>query len=151
MGRRVKLLRRHRREKKKEKEQDKSSASNPQVASTLLMRRAALGQELRDFQSLLLAAIRRSTFFPKEALKEQRHGQVMVAFTINKEGQLSQVQVASSSGCQILDNAAVEIMRKASEKFPSFPASLNRESLGYTVPIRFKDKPGDTSSRGIPD
>ncbi|MBI5251236.1 MAG: energy transducer TonB [Desulfomonile tiedjei] len=134
-------------EKKKEKQQDESSASNPQVASTLLMRRAALGTELRDFQSLLLAAIRRATFFPQEALKDKRHGQVMVAFTISKDGQLSRVEVKTSSGSQTLDDAAVEIMRKASEKFPLFPASLSRETLDYTVPIRFKEKRGEEPSR----
>ena len=64
----------------------------------------------------------------------------MVAFTISKDGQLSRVEVKTSSGCQTLDDAAVEIMRKASEKFPSLPASLDRESLDYTVPIRFKEK-----------
>jgi periplasmic protein TonB len=134
-------------QKKKEKEQDESSASNPQVASTLLMRRAALGNALRDFESLLLAAIRQATFFPQEALKEKRHGQVMVAFSIDKDRKLSRVEVVTPSGCQILDNAALEILRKAAEKFPSLPAFLDRECLDYTVPIRFKEKRSDGASR----
>jgi periplasmic protein TonB len=123
-----------------EKKQEDSAASNPQVASNLNLHRAALGTELRDFQSLMLAAIRRATFFPQEALKDKRHGQVTVAFTINKDGKLDRVEVVETSGCPVLDHAAVEIMRKASEKFPSLPASLNRDSLNYTVPIRFKEK-----------
>lgn len=129
-------------EKKQEKEPEESSESNPQVASTLHMRRAALGKELRDFQALLLAAIRQATFFPKEALKERHYGEVKVAFTIAKDGQLSRVEVVTPSGCQILDDAAVEILHKAAEKFPSLPSFLNREDLNYVVPIRFKEKRG---------
>jgi protein TonB len=127
-------------EKKQEPEQEESSLSNPQVASTLHMRRAALGSAMRDFESLLLAAIRQATFFPHEALKKKRHGQVTVAFTLDEDRKLARVAVIESSGSQVLDDAAVEIMRKASEKFPSLPAVLNRESLSYTVPIRFKEK-----------
>jgi len=127
-------------QEKKKEEQEKSSASNPQVASSALTRRAALGSSLHDFESLLLAAIKQSVFFPREALKERRHGQVIVAFTIDKDRRLSSIEVTSSSGCKILDKAAVEIIRKASEKFPSLPASLNRDNLSYTVPIHFKEK-----------
>ncbi|AFM23447.1 energy transducer TonB [Desulfomonile tiedjei] len=127
-------------EKKKEPEKEESSASLPQVASTLHMRRAALGNAMRDFESLLLAAIRQATFFPQEALKERRHGQVMVAFTIDRDRKLARVEVVGTSGCQILDNAAVEIMYKASDKFPSLPGFLDGESISYTLPIRFKEK-----------
>lgn len=127
-------------EKKKEAQKEESSASLPQVASTLHMRRAALGNAMRDFESLLLAAIRQATFFPQEALKQRRHGQVMVAFTIDKDRKLAKVEVVGTSGCQILDNAAIEIMYKASDKFPSLPGSLDGKSLSYTLPIRFKEK-----------
>jgi protein TonB len=127
-------------EQKKTEEKNASSASTPQIASTMLMRRAALGKELRDFQSLLLAAIRQATFFPQEALKEKRHGQVMVAFTIGRDRKLARVEVVVTSGCQILDDAALEIVRRASEKFPSLPAAANQESLTYTVPINFIER-----------
>jgi protein TonB len=127
-------------EKKQEPEKDESSASLPQVASTLHMRRAALGSAMRDFESLLLAVIRQSTYFPQEALKERRHGQVMVAFTIDKDRRLARVEVVGTSGCQILDDAALEIMRKASDKFPALPGFVNEEGVSYTLPIRFKEK-----------
>jgi periplasmic protein TonB len=129
-------------EKAKEKKQEDSAASTPQVASSLNLRRAALGSELRDFHSLMLAAIRRCTYFPQDALKDKRHGQVMVAFALDKEGKLTKVEVVETSGCQALDDAALEILRKASEKFPALPVSVNRDSLNYTVPIRFKEKNG---------
>ncbi|AFM28054.1 energy transducer TonB [Desulfomonile tiedjei] len=133
-------------EKPRKKEQDDSSASKPQEASNRHMCRAALGKELRDFQSLMLAAIRQATFFPRDALKEKRHGEVMVSFTINRDGKITRVEVVGQSGCAALDDAAKEIIRKASEKFPAFPASVNQDSLAYTLPILFKEKRSGTSS-----
>ncbi len=127
-------------EKKPDKEQDESAASTPQVASSAYMRRASWGNEMRDFQTLLLAAIRQATFFPKEALKERRHGQVVVAFTISRDGTLSRVRIVTPSGCIHLDKAATEIVTKAAGKFPPFPTFVDRESLDYTVPILFKEE-----------
>jgi len=137
-------------EKKLEHEQEESSASNPQVASTLQMRRAALGSELRDFESLLLAAIRQATFFPQEALKEKRYGQVTVAFTMDKDRKLTRVDVLVTSGCRVLDDAALEIVRKASERFPSLPAVATQESLTYNVPINFIERRSPGSAKSTP-
>lgn len=136
-------------EKQPNKDKEDSVASLPQVASSAQKRRAAWGNELRDFQTLLLAAIRQATFFPKEALKERRHGQVVVAFTINRDGKLSNVQVVGPSGCVHLDSAATEIINRASAHFPPFPLLVERESLEYTVPILFKEKRNAESSRRV--
>ncbi len=135
-----------RQEKQPDKKQDESVASTPQVASSAYMRRASWGNEMRDFQTLLLAAIRQATYFPKEALKERRHGEVVVAFTISRDGTLSAVRIVTPSGCIHLDNAATEIITKAAAKFPPFPSFVDRESLNYTVPILFKEKRGLTAT-----
>lgn len=134
-------------EKQPKKDTEDSVASLPQVASSAQKRRAALGNELRDFQTLLLAAIRQATFFPKEALKERRHGEVVVAFTVRKDGKVSRLEVVGPSGCVHLDAAATEIVTKASAHFPSFPALIGCDSLDYTVPIMFKEKRGQETVR----
>ncbi|MCA1960774.1 MAG: energy transducer TonB [Desulfomonile sp.] len=136
----------HEPEKKQLKEQEVSQTSLPQTASNPLMRRTALGRELHDFQSRVLAAIRQSTFFPLEAARARRFGQVTVAFTINRDGTLSAVRVVASSGCPELDDAAQEILRRASKIFPSFPAGSREEGLAYTVPIHFREKRSSGSS-----
>lgn len=126
--------------------QEDSSKSSPQAASDPYMRRAALGKDVRNFQSLLLAAIRQATFFPREAVKQRRHGEVVVSFTINRDGSLARIAVVGSSGSATLDDAALDIIRKASEKFPKFPASVSLGSLDYTVPILFKEKRSDEAA-----
>lgn len=124
----------------KEKEKEKSSASLPQIASNAQMRVAGLGKDVHDFQSKVIAAIRQATFFPLKALKHRRHGEVTVAFVINRDGTVSSVEVVSSSTCAALDGAAREIITKAAKTFPTFPASVREESLRYTVPIYFKPR-----------
>lgn len=136
-------------QKKPKEDQKDSTASDPLVASDRHMRRSSLGEDLRDFQSQLLAALRQSTFFPQEALKGKRHGEVTVAFTINRSGTVTSVRVVLSSGSEVLDDAAQEIVRKASKYFPAFPAWVREERLNYTVPIHFKEKRSPKSQRTI--
>lgn len=136
-------------QEKPKEEQEESLASDPSVASDLHMRRSSLGQELRDFQSRLLAALRQSTFFPQKALKGKRHGEVTVAFAINRNGTVTSVRVVVSSGCKILDDAAQEIVRKASTSFPEFPACVREERLHYTVPIYFRKNRSPHAPRAL--
>lgn len=124
-----------------------SIASDPTTASNAHMRATSLGKEIRDFQSKIRAAIRHATFFPKKALRQRRHGQVVVSFTIQRDGRLTGVSVAQASDCAALDEAALEIIRKAAEKFPAFPAGVSEESLEYTVPILFREKKSSETSR----
>ncbi len=134
-------------EKQVQPKKESSTASSPKVASNPHMRATSLGREIRDFQSKILAAIRHATFFPKKALKQKRHGQVVVSFTIKRDGTLVGVAVAEPSGCEALDDAAGEIIRKAADSFPRFPAAIGEESLKYTVPILFREKKSSGSSR----
>lgn len=135
------------REKSHVAEKETSTPSSPKTASNPNMRATALGKEIRDFQTKILAAIRHATFFPKKALKRKRHGQVVVSFTIRQDGTLADVAVVEPSGCEALDDAAGEIIRKASERFPAFPAAVREESLEYTVPILFREKKSSGSTQ----
>lgn len=128
-------------------QRETSTLSTPKVASNPHMRATSLGEDIRDFQSKILAAIRHATFFPKKALKQKRHGQVVVSFTIQRDGSLTGVSVAQASDCVALDEAALEIIRKAAEKFPAFPTGVREESLEYTVPILFREKKSSETSR----
>ncbi len=126
--------------KEPEKEQKDSTPSTPQVASERQKRRAALGRDLRDFHSLMMAAIRQSTFFPQDAARKRHHGEVIVKFCLTLEGKLTFVEVVKTSGSSSLDEAAKEIIRKAVQKFPPVPTGLQPDDLHYTLPILFKSK-----------
>lgn len=123
-----------------EKKEEKSIESVQSIASDIKKRKTALGRDIQEFQARLLAAIRQATFFPQQALRENRHGEVTVSFVLNRDGTLSSIQVTNSSGTEILDEAAREILRRAAKTFPPFPPSVLDETLAYTVPIHFRER-----------
>ncbi len=123
-----------------------SAPSTPQVASVQQQRRAALGQESRDFQSLLLAAIRQAAFFPHDAIRKKHRGEVVVRFSISPEGKLSLLEICRTSGSSTLDEAAKEIIQRAVKNFPNVPAGTEQRDLSYTIPIRFQEKRSKGSS-----
>ncbi|MFH0825510.1 MAG: TonB family protein [Pseudomonadota bacterium] len=136
-------------EKPVEKEKEKSTESTPQTASDAQVSRTTLGREIKEFQARLLAAIRQATYFPQQALNENRHGEVGVTFVINRDGTLSSVRVTNSSGNSLFDEAAQDILRRASKAFPAFPASIGKDSLQYDVPIHFQAKKTADAKRNV--
>jgi protein TonB len=117
-----------------------SVASLPSTASAERRFIPAAGQGGEAFESMVLSAIRASIFFPKQAAQERQHGEVVVAFAVNRDGSVSGLSIAKSSGFAILDEAAFKIIQKAAKKFPPFPDRLSMDALHYVVPILFKEK-----------
>lgn len=114
-----------------------SAASLPQIASNPSRFKAAKGQDLADFRSRIVSAIREASFFPKEAAKRRQHGETTVAFSLTRDGSVEDVRIVKPSGLKSLDDAALEIVRKASAGFPPFPPAITQDRLSYVVPIIF--------------
>lgn len=75
--------------------------------------------------------------YPSAARKFSMEGTVHLAFTILSNGKIESVEVTRSSGCEILDQAAVLAIKNAAP-FPPFPKSIRRESLRIELPLAFK-------------
>ncbi len=119
--------------------------SVPSVASAPRVMIPATGSEASDFRASVLSAIEEVAFFPKKALQQGRHGQVVVQFTIHREGSITDLTLVKHSGSEELDLAALRIIQRASEKFPHFPEQFSRESVSYEVPIVFKAKSSESN------
>lgn len=115
-----------------------STESTPQVASAATRAHVNSGKDLILFRDRVLDAIRQSIYFPKKAWRKRLHGEAAVAFVIDRSGKLVEAKLVRSSDEQIFDQAAVEIVKKASEKFPPIPGSYRGETIRYVVPIAFK-------------
>jgi periplasmic protein TonB len=89
------------------------------------------------FKTLVLSAIHQAVFFPKKAFAERKHGQTVVSFTIRHDGSLSELTIRNGSGSEVLDDAALRIVRRASRKFPPIPVETHLETVSYEVPIIF--------------
>lgn len=63
-------------------------------------------------------------------------GTVLMRFTIGLGGELLKSEIASSSGSQALDNAAVAALERAAP-FPPIPPEVSTQPLAFTQPFRF--------------
>lgn len=75
--------------------------------------------------------------YPKRALRRNQEGTVQVTVTLNRNGALTDVQLAEESRHQWLNEAAKEAVESASP-FPPMPAELVDDEFQFTMPVVFK-------------
>lgn len=56
-------------------------------------------------------------------------------FTVDRDGRVLSVELAQSSGSEILDNAAETLLRGA--RLPPFPPAVVQQQVSVTLPIRY--------------
>jgi protein TonB len=72
--------------------------------------------------------------YPSSARGAQ--GTVVVRFVLNRAGAVMESAVTKSSGSNVLDREALEILRRASP-FPAFPAAKPGSQDSYIAPVNF--------------
>ncbi len=92
----------------------------------------AQSQYLRELMSWLA----RHRVYPVEAKKRKLEGVVQVRFAIDRDGHLLSATVHRSAGADLLDQAALDVLRRA-DPMPKFPKALDRDRLRVTLPIDF--------------
>jgi periplasmic protein TonB len=93
-------------------------------------------QKALTFQRALLSHIARYRRYPEGAWRDRARGTVQLVFSMLRDGTVTEVRIASSSGYGLLDVAAIETIRKA-QPLPRIPAELP-ERLNILVPIAFE-------------
>jgi protein TonB len=91
---------------------------------------AGYGRELAG----AVAAHRR---YPRMALLRQWQGTVMLQLAFAGDGRLSAVRVLSSSGYEILDKQAVDMVRDTTP-LPQLPSALAGRPLAVDIPVVFR-------------
>ena len=89
-----------------------------------------------NYPGKVVAKLRRSLRYPREAKRERLRGETHVAFTVAQGGSVSGIRVVKSSGSPVLDRAAVETVQRAAP-FPAIPAGAGRSAWPFTVPLAF--------------
>jgi len=77
-----------------------------------------------------MAALAREEFYPREAIARGLEGRVVLLLTFDAAGRLAILEIASSSGHPILDNAALT----AAQRIGSLPG-VRRQVL---LPVEFR-------------
>ena len=94
-------------------------------------------QYLESYSSLLANAIAKYKQYPKIAQMRGWQGTVIADLEIDSKGAVMSVKIKKSSTYEVLDNEALEMIKKASP-FPAPPENLRGKNFNVLVPISFK-------------
>ena len=94
-------------------------------------------QHLESYSSLLANAIAKYKQYPKIAQMRGWQGTVIADLEIDSKGSVVSVKIKKSSTYEVLDNEALEMIKKASP-FPTPTESLRGKNFNVLVPISFK-------------
>ncbi|WP_265517983.1 energy transducer TonB family protein [Nitratireductor luteus] len=89
-----------------------------------------------NYPGKVVSKLRRALRYPRQAKRDGLRGEARVAFTISRNGSVSGIRIVRSSGSPVLDQAAVETVRRAAP-FPAIPGNAGRASWPFTVPLAF--------------
>lgn len=88
------------------------------------------------WQSRVLAWINRHKRYPRGAKSRGEEGMVQVSFAINASGSVVSARIASSSGNPELDQAALEMVNRASP-VPPPPPEIASSRMKLSLPVQF--------------
>ncbi|WP_274425708.1 energy transducer TonB [Chelativorans sp. YIM 93263] len=111
-----------------------ANASGQQTASRAP---AAGNRAVSNYPGQIVSRLRRALHYPRSARRQGAEGEVHVAFTVTRNGGVGNIRVVRGSGAPILDDAAIETVRRAAP-FPAIPPGAGRDSWAFTVPLAFR-------------
>lgn len=88
-----------------------------------------------SYPGKVAAKLRRALKYPRSAVSGSRSGEAQVAFTVLADGTATSIRLVSSSGSPVLDQAALDAVRRASP-FPPIPDT--RRQWPFAVPVLFR-------------
>jgi len=83
--------------------------------------------------------IRRNFTYPWAAKEANLEGQVRLTLRVDSSGELLDVQIKQSSGYAVLDENALNIVKKVAP-YPPFPAQMQQKEVLIDLPIVYKNK-----------
>ncbi|MGP1580629.1 MAG: energy transducer TonB family protein [Wolinella sp.] len=86
----------------------------------------------REFLARIHAAIAKYKKYPRQAQRMKMQGEVMVEFGLTKEGKIAWINIIQSSKHELLDEHALETIKKAASEFPP-----PKRSVRIKVPIAY--------------
>jgi protein TonB len=91
---------------------------------------------VRQYRVALAVEARRFRRYPARALADELSGTVEVRVAVAAGGQAQEVALAHSSGHEALDDAALEMMRKAAPR-TAVPEPLRQRAFSINLPVVF--------------
>lgn len=89
-----------------------------------------------NYKGKVRSKLLRAQRYPKKAKRKKLRGTVQVSFLIAPSGSVSKVRIVRSSGHPVIDQAALDMVRRASP-MPKFPSNLRAKHMPFSAPIMF--------------
>ncbi len=89
-----------------------------------------------EYKAALRQAIEANKGYPRRAVRLRQEGEVVVGFTVHRNGTIEDLRIIASSGSGLLDKAARAAVEKINGQLP-FPEELERSAWDFTVPINY--------------
>jgi protein TonB len=89
-----------------------------------------------DYLDKLRRWLRQYRHYPEDAKQQKQQGEVVVSFTIRRDGTVLDPRVEQGSGFPALDAAALQMLRDASP-VPPLPATYPGAQVGVQLPVAF--------------
>ena len=109
-------------------------AASPAPVSPASPSRPSPSQNVSHWQQALVARLDRFKRYPAQA--HGTEGVASLAFTIDRNGNILNSQIATTSGSAVLDAEVLALVKRAAP-FPPPPAEVADTDLSFVVPIRF--------------
>jgi len=90
---------------------------------------------IASWERLLVAQLERHKRYPAAA--GGKVGEVRLAFSIDRSGQVVASRIVHSSGSEALDQEALALIKRAAP-LPPPPAGVPEERLSFVVPVRYR-------------
>lgn len=96
----------------------------------------ALKKAIESWQREIVTSIAEHRRYPSGARERRQQGTVHVRFGIDRNGHLVVSELRSSSGHAVLDQEALETLKRV-KTFPTPPKALAGETFEFSMPIKF--------------
>ncbi len=113
--------------------------ASPAIVATGLGERIETGGDpaaRSGYLAQIKARIAREKRYPGAARRDGATGVVTVAFTISRSGALIAPRIVTTSGDERLDQAALDMLARASP-FPPLPSTMGARELALSLPVEF--------------
>lgn len=98
-----------------------------------------LSEATLSWQKSVTLHLNKHKKYPGDARKRGEEGVASITFTIDRSGQVISSHLDKSSGSELLDREAIEVLTRASP-FPPPPMDVTNHTFRFSVPIQFHIK-----------
>jgi len=89
-----------------------------------------------DYITKLRYWLEKHKTYPRRAKRRHQEGVVVLTFTVNRDGRVSNYRIKQKSGYKALDQETLAMLERA-QPLPKFPAEMKQDKLHLTLPIQF--------------